>query len=558
MRRVRESAGSTLADLVTALSPQLRVSDGAGLDAVFSGASFFEESMLAENAQLTGQVVLAPGQSGGRIASLAQALAAAGAAALIARGADSIGADSADPEPPAAADAARADRAAADPPSGNIAITALPGLELAVIELAPTGDWAQVYTTAQSLALPQVSSFVGSASMGDLFGAANAFAAIAYAAVSFVDDTGTILAYSTHQDQPIDDVRRQSTLSLREQTPIATDADYRAVTKAPGSVYFDPDPGQYGRVARTMRYAGEILGTVWVVQVDPAGAAATKELLDSVTPILTQHMLRARNEELDGGQRKRSLLRAVLENSSGAPVAYAQLALPPGRPLVVLSFGVQGNSDSHSSFGLRRLLQLVRGNASASFPFYECALFENRVVIVVSGSTEKHISSFAESVCRADATIAAGIGSVASGRGEVPRSHHESELVMTTLLAEAHGSAPARVTIAATRFSWFTAIRDRIALRQVAGAVRELSINAGDTLDVLTAYDREHGTDLVATMRVYLDCGSVRDAAEALHVHQNTLRYRLATVTEQLDINLGDPATRLWLWLRLTAAGVAG
>jgi DNA-binding PucR family transcriptional regulator len=53
---------------------------------------------------------------------------------------------------------------------------------------------------------------------------------------------------------------------------------------------------------------------------------------------------------------------------------------------------------------------------------------------------------------------------------------------------------------------------------------------------------------------VYLDTQhSVRATAEALHVHQNTIRYRLAALRDQLGIDLDDPTGRLWLWLRLSS-----
>ena len=56
-------------------------------------------------------------------------------------------------------------------------------------------------------------------------------------------------------------------------------------------------------------------------------------------------------------------------------------------------------------------------------------------------------------------------------------------------------------------------------------------------------------------MRIYLDhLGSVRETAAALHVHQNTVRYRLDVVRNDLAIDLDSPDTRLWLWLRLSVA----
>ncbi|MHA3684779.1 PucR family transcriptional regulator [Leucobacter sp. HY1910] len=543
MRRLSHAVPSSLADLIEALAPYLSAAEHSPshLETGFTGVAFVEASLLGPRApSVRGQVLLAPGLSAADIFTTASQLAHFGAAALVVR---APGSSELHSEPPA----------------------------LPVLTLDDAGDWGQLYSTAQSMIRPRVGEYVASAKLGDLFSAANSLASIAFGAVSFVDDAGRIIGYSTHADQPIDDTRRASTLSLREAVAPSSDAEYREVMRSPLALHFAGESNEYGRVARAVRYANEMLGTVWVVQIDPALAAVTMALLDDVAPVVTQHFLRARNEELDGGQRKRQLVRAILENSADAATAYAQLALPPSQDTVVVSFGVRDDSEAHTQFGLRRLLQLVKGNASTAFAFYECALLENRVVIVISGASEEHIMSFATWVCRADETIAAGIGSVAAGHSQVPRSHHESELVVSALLSStatlASPTSPTGATgplsplqsDATTRIATFRNARNTIALSQVAEAMTTMSVTRGDAFEAITRHDRLHGTQLQLTLRTYFDCGgSVRDAAATLHVHQNTLRYRLTSVTDTLGIDINDAHTRLWLWLRLTATTFTG
>ncbi|WP_245933298.1 helix-turn-helix domain-containing protein [Arthrobacter livingstonensis] len=45
--------------------------------------------------------------------------------------------------------------------------------------------------------------------------------------------------------------------------------------------------------------------------------------------------------------------------------------------------------------------------------------------------------------------------------------------------------------------------------------------------------------------------------AAGLHVHNNTVRYRLACLGKDFCIDLVDPQTRLWLWLRITTMDLA-
>ena len=52
-------------------------------------------------------------------------------------------------------------------------------------------------------------------------------------------------------------------------------------------------------------------------------------------------------------------------------------------------------------------------------------------------------------------------------------------------------------------------------------------------LDPLVAYDRDHGTELVATLEAFLACsGSWSKAAEAMFIHVNSLRYRIRRIEE--------------------------
>ena len=67
-------------------------------------------------------------------------------------------------------------------------------------------------------------------------------------------------------------------------------------------------------------------------------------------------------------------------------------------------------------------------------------------------------------------------------------------------------------------------------------------------LKPLQDYDRDHNGDLLKTLAVYLEYGgnSVR-AADALFLHRNSLRYRLARIQALLGMDPDDPDARLTL-----------
>jgi AcrR family transcriptional regulator len=68
----------------------------------------------------------------------------------------------------------------------------------------------------------------------------------------------------------------------------------------------------------------------------------------------------------------------------------------------------------------------------------------------------------------------------------------------------------------------------------------------------LHGYDAEHRSDLVHTLETFLDCsGSWSRCAAELHVHVNTLRYRIRRIEELTGRDLGTLENRVDLFLAL-------
>jgi sugar diacid utilization regulator len=110
--------------------------------------------------------------------------------------------------------------------------------------------------------------------------------------------------------------------------------------------------------------------------------------------------------------------------------------------------------------------------------------------------------------------------------------------------------------------------RDRVVSLDSIGAYRlllqvkrpqELQSFAESMLGTVHVYDRRHQTKLGATLNSYMDnrC-NVSVTAKALHVHPNTVAYRLRRVEELLSIDLSDPQAMLHLQLALMIEGILG
>jgi len=77
-------------------------------------------------------------------------------------------------------------------------------------------------------------------------------------------------------------------------------------------------------------------------------------------------------------------------------------------------------------------------------------------------------------------------------------------------------------------------------------------------LGLLIAADAVGSADLCRTLKVYLGGGNAAETARSLYIHYNTMKYRLARISEILGVDLHEPNTRLRLALALAARPLLG
>ncbi len=75
----------------------------------------------------------------------------------------------------------------------------------------------------------------------------------------------------------------------------------------------------------------------------------------------------------------------------------------------------------------------------------------------------------------------------------------------------------------------------------------------------LQEYDAEHRTDYTQTLYAYItQLRSIRDAAAVMHIHYNTMKYRLNRLQGLIDISLEDAGTFALLYLSFKALELKG
>lgn len=124
-----------------------------------------------------------------------------------------------------------------------------------------------------------------------------------------------------------------------------------------------------------------------------------------------------------------------------------------------------------------------------------------------------------------------GVGMPAEVVADLPRSYREAQLALR--LQDASGAENR-----STDFEDLGVYRILAELQDLAAVERYVDTWLGTLLE----YDRRKGSELVATLSTYLDCGRSYDAtSRTVNVHRSTLKYRLQRIGELSGLDLADP-----------------
>jgi len=165
-----------------------------------------------------------------------------------------------------------------------------------------------------------------------------------------------------------------------------------------------------------------------------------------------------------------------------------------------------------------------------------------------AGSAERAASiakQFLDRIGHASSVVV-GIGRVVTDRTALPRSRSDADRALRVLK---EGLVTARVAQS-------TDVHVEALLLELADLMARDGSEVTGPVARLGEYDRDHRSDLLETLRAWLDAfGDVNQAAASVHVHPNTFRYRLRRLAEVGGIDLGDPDARFGAMLQLRLNG---
>ncbi|ASN18577.1 PucR family transcriptional regulator [Arthrobacter sp. YN] len=442
------------------------------------------------------------------------------------------------------------------------------GYSLSVLVAPDDADWTRLVALARASVMGAAADSVAGVRLGDLYAFANAAASITNGAASIVDPLGRILGYSTLPGQPIDELRRITTLTLEETTPPAFDQDFKIVYAAPGAVLVPaPDDGM-ARLALAVRAGGELLGSIWIIDPGEENRAAALNALDRMAPLAGLHMLHARSASDFGERRNADLIRTLMDDTPHASFAAAQLGLDTANGLAVAAFSIvrPETGSLESVRDIHRLLHLVTTVCNVQFGTGHSALLGSVVYALLPckgtspralhGRIIQEIEAYSHTI--SSFPVIATVGGIAEGIEGLPRSRSEAVQTLNHLLNLQVRAGKTAGTGKTPGVALYEDFQIPLNLLKIGAFIEENGLGGTDEIARIQARDAEQQTDYLDTLRAYLASnGNISAMAAQLHVHNNTVRYRVTRLAEDFNLDLADPQKRLWLWLRLTTMDLA-
>ena len=245
-----------------------------------------------------------------------------------------------------------------------------------------------------------------------------------------------------------------------------------------------------------------------------------------------------------------SLLSGTYTSEDGALERARRLGVDLAAPYAVISVRGGRSDPSFENASLRAVRSLVTHRKLLALVSTHAAAV--CVILLLEGGDEASTARVVESIraeCErvtADPATSLGVGRPHAGVAGVRLSFREAEQAL----------AMGRRVLGPGRAVSFADLGLHRLLFAVANQP-ELSDFYQDTVGALLAYDSRTGGDLMATLDAFFAChGSPTETAQRMHLHRNTVLYRLRRIEEIGGLKLDDAGTRLNLHLCLRIGDV--
>ncbi|MGB8208514.1 MAG: helix-turn-helix domain-containing protein [Mycobacterium sp.] len=421
----------------------------------------------------------------------------------------------------------------------------------AVVAVEPQARWERLYRLVNHVLEHHGPADPRYDSGTDLFGLAQSLADRIHGMVSIEDEQSHVLAYSASNDEA-DELRRLSILGRAGPPEHLKWIDQWGIftaLRASGDVVGvaeRPELGLRPRLAvgihdpaRDASRAPAFAGTIWVQQGSRPFADDANEVLRGAAVLAARIMSRLAARPSTHALRAQELLGLTDGGSVDVDAIARELGIAADGNAALIGFC---NPDHHA-----RLADVLALNANAFRADAQIASHGSRVYVLLPHTAKpSSLASWIRGTIGALGSelglqLRAVIAAPVTGLAKLPAVRAEVDRVLDS--AERHPDSFGQVTSLAEARS--TVLLDEIVTMVAAD---------GRLVDPRVRELQARDPALVATLRAYLDSfGDVAAAAQQLHVHPNTVRYRVRGIEKLLATSLANPDVRLLLSLGLRA-----
>lgn len=368
--------------------------------------------------------------------------------------------------------------------------------------------------------------------------------------VTIEDAEHRLLAYSSHD--PNSDPARIATIVGRKVPEDVVRALYESGamqqlldTWEPVHVEGMSQVGLNKRMAIAIRHYDEVLGYIWLLENNGSFTSEQIQQLKYSATLAASKMIQMqkRKQSIDFFNR---LLKGRFTSEQDALAQAREVGIQMPAYSYILIIEQNGNNDRNDW-----LDKAVQAATEYAVRIVLHVREQHRLILLCS--TAKTASSVAPvehtivplvnrlSTLLPQSSIEYGAGSVVSSVLAISRSYTEAQY----LLLLHHRLSETSSILYYPQAGFY---RYLYAMKQEAAQFPAYM----SPLDKLAAYDQEHHSHLLHTLAVFLDHNSdAKLAAGQLHVHTNTLNYRLKRIAEVGQIDLNNMAQKVTLYLEI-------
>ncbi|MGE5704310.1 MAG: PucR family transcriptional regulator [Clostridia bacterium] len=376
---------------------------------------------------------------------------------------------------------------------------------------------------------------------------ADAIAELVQNPITIEDSDHKLIAYSSHGEST-DQARWSTIMGRRVPEKVLTrlwkDGVFQQLLTRDEPVHIPAkdEVGLGNRVAIAIRKGAEVLGYIWAQEVNRPLTVEDDEILRQAARAAVPRLVQRQGKRKAEEQRRKEFFWELLLGNHSSETAIKRkaeslsLTLPtPYLVCIIEASGVHLEQYLYPLLMRDKLLWVLDGSQLILLIGLPATASRE------GASLTKHMEQYLhDALSKLGEQMIAGYGQSYQGYKDIVKSYREALQVLQVkrIFSQESGKIQGFQQLGIYRFL--------LQLKKWSDAEGYVS----ERLMKLKRYDQENQTNLLETLEIFLDlAGRVNQAAKRLHIHINTLGYRLRRIEEILEVDLDDQNQRTSLYL---------